>query len=185
MFYMVKKLNLGCGADIKEGYVNLDSKKLPGVDVVWDIEKLPLPFQNEEFDEVLANDILEHIDYIPVLKDLHRILKVGGKLTVRVPHFTSKNNFADPTHKKMFSVFTFDYFVKNPEFRKAREYYFDFHFDRIASSRITFEKSSRWFFYNKLIEPLVNLSYKTKYFYEATGISREFPAENIIVELVK
>lgn len=181
----IKKLNLGCGGDIKEGYINLDSKKLPGVDVVWDIEKLPLPFQNEEFDEILANDILEHVEYIPVLKDLHRILKQGGKLAIRVPHFTSKNNFADPTHKKMFSVFTFDYFVKNPSFGKVREYYFDFHFDRAASSRIIFEKSSRWFLYNRIVEPLVNFNFKTKYLYEAAAWCRLFPAENIIVELIK
>jgi len=184
----VKKLNLGCGNDIKQGWVNLDSAGLPGVDVVWNIEKLPLPFGDGEFDEILANDILEHVEYIPVLRDLHRILKIGGKLTVRVPHFTSKNNFADPTHKKMFSVVTFDFFVKNAKFSKSKEraYYFDFHFDRIANIRITFEKSSRWFFYNKwLVEPLVNLNSKIKNIYEATGLARLFPADYIVVELIK
>lgn len=182
-----KKLNLGCGKDIKEGYINLDSAKIPGVDVVWDIEKLPLPFGDAEFDEVLANDILEHVEYIPVLRDILRILKPGGVLKARVPHFTSKNNFADPTHKKLFSVVTFDFFSKNPVFGKPkdREYYFDFHFDRAASIHITFEKSSRWFFYNKIMEPLVNLGPEWQYFYEASGWSREFPADNILVELVK
>ena len=182
-----RKLNLGCGSDIRppsDGWVNLDSAKLPGVDAVWDIEKLPLPFGAEEFDEILANDILEHVEYIPVLKDLRRILKRGGKLTIRVPHFTSKNNFADPTHKKMFSYLTFDYFVKNPEFKKAREYYFDFHFASVKT-HMTFERSSRWFFYNKIIEPIVNLNFKTKYLYEATGLSHAFPAENIVAELIK
>ncbi len=186
-----KKLNLGCGKDIRPaaaGWVNLDSAKLNGVDVVWDIEKLPLPFQDGEFGEILANDILEHIEYISVLKDLHRILKVGGKIIIRVPHFTSKNNFSDPTHKKLFSVVTFDFFVKNPAFSKLKErdYYFDFHFERVASSKITFEKSSRWFFYNKwIIEPLININLKTKYIYEATFLARLFPAENIIIELLK
>ena len=183
----VKKLNLGCGNDIKQGWANLDSAKLPGVNVVRNIEELPLPFGDGEFDEILANDILEHVEYVPVLKDIHRILKKGGKLTVRVPHFTSKNNFADPTHKKMFSIVTFDFFVKNTEFSKSKErsYYFDFHFDRVSNIRITFEKSSRWFFYNRFVEMFVNKSPGRQYYYEATGISREFPAENIIVELIK
>ena len=37
-----QKLNLGCGTEIKKGWVNLDSVALAGVDVVHDIEKLPL-----------------------------------------------------------------------------------------------------------------------------------------------
>lgn len=45
----MKKLNLGCGKDIKAGYVNLDIVKLDGVYVVWDVNKLPLPFKKEEF----------------------------------------------------------------------------------------------------------------------------------------
>lgn len=182
-----KKLNLGCGKDIKPGWVNLDSAKLSGVDVVWDIEKLPLPFGNEEFDEILANDILEHVEYIPVLLDLHRILKSGGKLEIRVPHFTSVDNFADPTHKKMFSVLTFTFFAENPAVRKLaeREYYFDFHFKKIARVKITFEHGSRLFLFNRLIEPLVNINLKMQYFYEATALSRLFPAKNIIVKLIK
>jgi len=38
----MKKLNLGCGNDIKKDYVNLDIAKLQGVNVVWDVNKLPL-----------------------------------------------------------------------------------------------------------------------------------------------
>src|SRR3989339_1317786 len=125
----VKKLNLGCGNDIKQGWVNLDSAKLPGVNVVRNIEELPLPFGDGEFDEILANDILEHVEYVPVLKDIHRILKKGGKLTIRVPHFTSKTNFIDPTHKKRFSIETFDFFVSGTKRYRKRPYYFDFAFE--------------------------------------------------------
>jgi predicted SAM-dependent methyltransferase len=185
-----KKLNLGCGVDIKEGWINLDSARLPGVDVVHDIETLPLPFRDEEFDEILAHDVLEHVEYIPVLKDLCRILKKGGTLTIRVPHFTSKNNFIDPTHKKQFSVNTFDFFVKHPltknaHLEKERVYYFDFVYDKVKKRRITFEKSSRIFFYNRIVEWIFNLSPRMQSFYESTGFSREFPAENIITTLIK
>lgn len=182
-----KKLNLGCGKDIKKGWVNLDSVKLPGIDIVHNIEKLPIPFKNGEFDEILCQDILEHTDYVPILQELHRILKTGGKLTIRVPHFTSRNNFIDPTHKKLFSINTFDFFVKNSSFSKSKErqYYFDFYFDKISSSKITFEKSSRFLFYNRFVELLVNSSSKMKFLYEATGLSRIFPAENIVIEIIK
>ena len=184
-----KKLNLGCGIDIKSGWINLDSVAIPGVDVVHDIEKLPLPFGNEAFDEILAQDVLEHVDYIPVLKDLHRILKTGGALHIRVPHFTSKNNFVDPTHKKLFSVNTWDFFVTSPStskhIEKERAYYFNFAFTKKANCHITFEKSSRIFFYNCLIEWFFNLSGKIQSFYESTGFSRFSPAENIFVDLIK
>ncbi|HEY0220758.1 MAG TPA: class I SAM-dependent methyltransferase [Candidatus Paceibacterota bacterium] len=179
-----KRLNLGSGNDIREGWVNLDKFPLKGVDIVHDLEKLPLPFQNEEFDEVLCQDILEHLDYIPLLKEIHRILKTGGKLTVRVPHFSSKNNFIDPTHRKMFSINTFSFFTMG-HFSKARGYYFDFHFGEISSTKITFEKSSRFFWYNSIVEKLVNYHPRFQFLYESTMFSRLFPAMNIVVEMKK
>ena len=186
-----KKLNLGCGEDIKnpnEGWVNLDFIKLPGVDVVFDIEKPPFPFKDEEFDEILAQDTIEHIlNHVPVMKDLHRILKPGGKLTIRVPHFTSVDSFSDPTHKKMFSILTFFYFVKNPPTSKGRErqYYFDFHFSKVKSIKITFEHGSRLFLYNRFVRGIVNRSLRFQEIYEQTFFSRLFPAKNILVELIK
>ena len=107
----MNKLNLGCGENIKEGWVNLDSAALPGVDVTHDIEKIPFPFKDGEFDEILCRDVLEHVEYIPTLRELHRILKPGGVLRIQVPHFTSRNNFVDPTHRRMFSISTFDFFA--------------------------------------------------------------------------
>lgn len=38
-----KKLNIGCGSKNIQGWVNLDLKDIPGVDVVHDIENLPSP----------------------------------------------------------------------------------------------------------------------------------------------
>ena len=58
----LKKLNLGCGNDIRVGWTNVDVAKLPGVDIVYDVERVPLPFKNEVFDIVLCND---HYDTSP------------------------------------------------------------------------------------------------------------------------
>ena len=178
-----QKLNVGCGKDIKEGWINLDASDLPGVDIVHNIEQIPLPFDNDTFDTILCWDIFEHVDYIPVLREIHRILKKGGDLIIRVPHFTSRRNFIDPTHKTTFSIKTFEYFVKDSQ--TDREYYFDFHFDRIAYTKINFEKSF-YLFYNYLIEFIVNANKKVKkVLYEASFLSRIFPAESIKIILIK
>jgi SAM-dependent methyltransferase len=183
-----KKLNLGSGSDIKEGWVNLNIVHVPGVDVVHDIEKLPLPFADNSFDEILAQDILEHVQYLPVLKDLYRILKPGGSLHIRVPHFTSRNNFTDPTHIRYFSISTFDYFAKGTYiWRKKRgEFFFEYAFEELKGLRINFDKtSSRFFFYNRLIERYVNSSPRRQVIYEMTGFCYLFPASDILATLVK
>jgi len=179
---MSKRLNVGCGRDIKDGWVNLDRHSLPGVDVVHNIEDLPLPFADEEFDYVYCKDVLEHCDYIPVLRDLHRILKIGGRIFIKVPHFTARNSFVDPTHRRCFSYKTFNFFLKDNSW--GRDYYFDFHFERISHNRIIFQKSLALPF-NYLLEPLINTAVSLKDFYEITGLSRLFPAYDLEVELVK
>lgn len=177
----LKKLNVGCGNDIRAGYTNLDSAKLPGVDVVHDIEQ-PFPFDDETFDEIVCQDVLEHVEYIPVLKELYRIMKNGGIITIRVPHFTSKNNFMDPTHRKMFSCRTFDFFTKSSYL--GRNYYFDFHFDKVVSTKITFS-DRRIYPYNYLIAPIINLKPGIQDIYEETFFSRLFPALNVLCILQK
>jgi SAM-dependent methyltransferase len=177
----MKRLNLGCGTDIRKDWVNLDIADIEGVDIVHDINKLPLPFGNEEFDHILCNNILEHVEYVPLLKELHRILKRGGILEICVPHFTSQDNFIDPTHRKMFSYRTFEFFVMNSSFERG--YYFDFHFGKIISSKITFQK--HLLVYNYLVEPLVNLSEGSKKLFEATFLSRLFPAFCVLIKIEK
>ena len=53
-----------------------------------DIEQIPLPFPDESFDYILCQDVLEHIDYVPLLRDIRRIMRTGASHHIRVPHFT-------------------------------------------------------------------------------------------------
>jgi predicted SAM-dependent methyltransferase len=107
---MDKKLNLGCGTDIKEGYINLDSLRLPGVDVIHNLNKYPYPFKDNTFDEVEANMILEHLDdWLRCMKELRRICKPNAVINLRVPFFPSMYAVSDPTHKHFFTYQTFEY----------------------------------------------------------------------------
>lgn len=112
---ILKELDVGCGNFKRSGAIGLDSAKIEGVDVVHDLNKIPYPFKNGEFDVIHAKHILEHLD-IPldeVMKELLRILKPDGVIKVEVPHALSVSAFADPTHKKFFTIYTFDYFGNN------------------------------------------------------------------------
>lgn len=49
---------------------------------------LALPFADDTFDKVICSEVLEHIpDYFSVLREIDRVLKVGGTLAVSVPRF--------------------------------------------------------------------------------------------------
>ena len=55
------KLDIGCGGNKQPGFVGLDVRKLPGVDIVQDIEKFPWPLPNESVSFAMASHVLEHI----------------------------------------------------------------------------------------------------------------------------
>jgi len=108
------KLNLGCGTDIRSGYVNCDTLALDGVDKVFDLNHLPYPFDDNSADEVCMKHVLEHLntDLPKIMEELHRILKPGGRLLIKVPYYNSRGAWVDPTHRRCFAFDTFMYFVK-------------------------------------------------------------------------
>lgn len=95
----MKKLNLGCGEDKKQGYVNIDWQESVRPDIVHDLNKVPYPFPDNEFDHVEAFHVLEHLDKpFNIMREMHRILKPGGSLYVRVPHFSRGFTHAEHCH---------------------------------------------------------------------------------------
>lgn len=175
------RLNIGCGKDIKKDWINLDIVKNKGIDIVHDLNDLPLPFDNNTFDYILCQDILEHVNFVPLINEIHRMLKQKGKLEIRVPHFTSKLNFEDPTHKYQFSIRTFDYFIKNDFFKYRRNINY---FSKIEKKILFDKKGLILRFLNFLLESYVNLSEKHQNMYEGS-LLRIFPALNIKIILVK
>lgn len=151
----MKRLNLGCGKDIKKGYVNLDLYPLPGVDIVADIEQ-KLPFDVNEFDEVFTAHVFEHMtDLNALLSELHRITKKDGVIKIFVPHFTNFGAYTDPTHKRFFGFFTMDYYTEKNEM----SFYTPVRF-RIRKKKLFFyfTKTSRYSFENKPLTFLINLA---------------------------
>ena len=83
------KLNLCCGDDIRDGYINIDVRKTRPNVLTIDLEKdLLRAFPSNSVDEIIARDCIEHISWRRVedlLRDIHRVLKCDGKLYIQVP----------------------------------------------------------------------------------------------------
>jgi ubiquinone/menaquinone biosynthesis C-methylase UbiE len=99
------KLNLGCGLDIRDGYINIDIRKVHPKILVLDLEKeLLKPFPDNSAEEIIAKDFIEHLSWRAVeafLKDCYRVLKSGGRMYIQVPDLEAiaKKVILDPNFK--------------------------------------------------------------------------------------
>jgi len=83
---MTTRLHLGCGNKYKPGWVNVDHES-ELADQRVDLSILPWPWESNSVDEVLMEHILEHFERPEfILREVHRVLKPGGLLTVTAPH---------------------------------------------------------------------------------------------------
>ena len=105
------KVNLGCGEEVREGWIGLDRGDY-GQEIVRDMKK-GLPFCNNSCEELYADQVLEHLqldeDFIFVMNECLRVLKPGGIFKIRVPHYDSLTAYKDPTHSRYFTKQTFTY----------------------------------------------------------------------------
>lgn len=88
---VLKKLNLGCGKRLKEGYINCDINPEYEHLGVLQIDAANLSMYHvNEIDEIYTSHVIEHFDFNKgqhVLKEWYRVLKPGGKLIIETPDF--------------------------------------------------------------------------------------------------
>ena len=81
------RLNLGSGHVPREGYVNVDARKLDGVDVAADVRRLP--FEPGTVEEIYSSHLVEHFPIEElrsvVLPHWRDLLRPGGRLVAVVP----------------------------------------------------------------------------------------------------
>lgn len=84
-----KKLNLGCGDDYREDWVNIDLFA-ERVDKRVDLNVLPLPFDDNTFDRIECHQVLEHLECHPYefVKEVFRIARKNAKVVFGLPSFS-------------------------------------------------------------------------------------------------
>ena len=97
------KLNLGCGKDYIDDWINVDFYDDSKCDVVHDLEVFPWPWEDDSVSEILIKHTLEHLGadwkvYIKILQEMYRICEDDATIDVHVPSPWHWNFTADPTH---------------------------------------------------------------------------------------
>lgn len=115
-----RELMIGCGGrrekhvsyegmpPVFQDLVTLDIEPAHKPDVVWDLNVLPYPFADAEFDEIHAYEVLEHCGrqgdiafFFAQWSEFYRILKPGGLFCGSVPMWDNEWAWADPGHTRV------------------------------------------------------------------------------------
>ena len=101
-----RKLNLGCGDKLIEGFINVDIFDSEGVDEKFDLDDIP--YKNNSISAINSEHSLEHLPFERVkkaLKEWFRVLKCGGELFLKIPDFELcvKNYINSPLLDRDFS----------------------------------------------------------------------------------
>lgn len=120
----MRVLNLGCGhakRDFPEAanateIVGIDISPHSQADILHDLNAVPYPLESDSFDLVIMQDVIEHVVSVPaVINEVYRVMRNGGIVRIRTPHYSSYYAYNDPTHLHFFGALVFDGFdADNP-----------------------------------------------------------------------
>jgi SAM-dependent methyltransferase len=178
-------VEMGCGDRKKPGRIGVDRVDLPQVDIVADLEA-GLPFLPDRcVDEIHCRSVLEHIENFDyVFREMIRVLKDDGRAFIFVPHFSNPYYYSDYTHRRLFGLYTFYYFVEPARQlrRKVPTFYSDIRVE-ILSLRLKFRSPFRILHLpRKFFGALVNLHPLCQEFYEA-GLCHIVPCDGVDIVL--
>lgn len=142
------KLCLGSGNKKNPDAVNVDLVASTNPDICHNLNSMPWPLPDNQFEECTAFDVMEHLDdLVKVMEEIHRVCRNGAAVRITTPHFSCSNAFTDPTHRHYFSWFSLHYFTGEHDF----SFYSECRFKR-RYSRIVFAPT----LLNRLVSKLAN-----------------------------
>lgn len=117
------KLDIACGHHKQAAdWIGMDIQKIPGVDIVHDVNVHPWPLENESVERANAWHIVEHIPrvvvtergtrfpFIAFMDECWRVLKPEAEIDIECPHGASEVFMHDPTHCNPVTEVTWEYF---------------------------------------------------------------------------
>lgn len=123
------KLHLGCGYDIRSGWVNIDAFSTPPDVKLKDINtfaiqydlRQPIPLENSSSSYIYSSHFWEHLypeDGYNLFKEGYRLLETGGKFRISLPDFET----------------IFKFFINRDE-----TYFIELHKSGFVSDRFSFD----------------------------------------------
>ena len=152
-----KSLDMGCGSLPRNPFgathsIGADIQgSIAGNVVRADLLHEGIPFEDGEFDYVVAYDFLEHIPrvsigsgtvfpFVELMNEAYRVLKDGGIFYSHTPAFPFPEAFVDPTHVNIITEDTFSHYfcVSDDGFPGARRYGFQGCFQLVSQQWLGF-----------------------------------------------
>jgi SAM-dependent methyltransferase len=109
-------LDIGCGTNKTPGAIGMDVNPRSAADIIHDLDDVPYPFADDQFDEVVGLHVIEHVrDPMAVISELHRITRPGGLIRLIAPHWTNPDFATDLTHRNHLNSYSFRNMIEGRE----------------------------------------------------------------------
>lgn len=135
------KLDLGSGGIRRDGFYGVDHLQLQGVDIVADLNQPLTLIPTDSIAKIYSSHVLEHVQDINLLmSEIHRITQPNGIIEIVVPHFSNVYGYSDPTHIRLFGLYSMHYYTPKdiqPSGRKVPDFYTNVAF-KINSIKLEF-----------------------------------------------
>jgi SAM-dependent methyltransferase len=180
-------LELGCGNRKRDpDSIGVDALDYECVDIVGDIFEVLGAMPDGTVDDVYSSHFLEHVNDAPrLLDELARVLKMGGRLAITVPHFSNPYFYSDITHRASFGLYSMSYFSQDKLLRRKVPSYQRELFYELQAVRLVFKSSPPFYWRHaikKLVGAIVNTNSYTKELYEEM-FCHLFPCYEVQYEL--
>jgi SAM-dependent methyltransferase len=151
-------LELGCGAAKRDAAaIGIDQLDYDCVDLVGDALEILGAISDASVDRIYSSHFLEHVSDLPaIVREIERVLRVGGTLEAVAPHFANPYFSSDPTHNHRFGLYTFSYFSDDRILRRRVPTYAHQLRLKLLDVRLVF-KSTRPFFVRHILKRSVGL----------------------------
>lgn len=141
-------LELGCGNRKRiPDSIGIDVLDYECVDIIGDALEVLREIPDATVDMVSSHHFLEHVTNLDILlQEVTRVMRIGGRFEVVVPHFSNPYYYSDPTHKNRFGLYTFSYLAEDRLLRKRVPHYKKIIFFSLVKVDLLFKSSPPFYF---------------------------------------